>query len=181
MNFKSAAWLTAGLSLFSLTAPANATLYDFSLIFSDPSGPATGGFGTLELNLTSIPANPSSISIGNGDSRFVSLTANVDGGVFDFTSINNIGISNGVFNNISANEVLSSNGLTLSLSTGGLTFNLFGVNNSGVGNGTITVGAATPVSAVPEPSTWAMMILGFCGLGFMAYRRKQNGPALQLT
>jgi hypothetical protein len=30
------------------------------------------------------------------------------------------------------------------------------------------------VSAVPEPSTWAMMILGFCGLGFMAYRRKDK-------
>jgi hypothetical protein len=30
------------------------------------------------------------------------------------------------------------------------------------------------VAAVPEPSTWAMMILGFCGLGFMAYRRKQK-------
>jgi uncharacterized protein (TIGR03118 family) len=28
-------------------------------------------------------------------------------------------------------------------------------------------------SAVPEPSTWAMMLLGFAGLGFMAYRRKQ--------
>jgi hypothetical protein len=28
------------------------------------------------------------------------------------------------------------------------------------------------VSAVPEPSTWAMMILGFMGVGFMAYRRK---------
>ena len=27
-------------------------------------------------------------------------------------------------------------------------------------------------SAVPEPSTWAMTILGFIGLGFMAYRRK---------
>ena len=26
--------------------------------------------------------------------------------------------------------------------------------------------------AVPEPSTWAMMILGFLGVGFMAYRRK---------
>jgi len=25
--------------------------------------------------------------------------------------------------------------------------------------------------AVPEPSTWAMMILGFCALGFLAYRR----------
>jgi hypothetical protein len=27
-------------------------------------------------------------------------------------------------------------------------------------------------SAVPEPSTWAMLILGFMGVGFMAYRRK---------
>ena len=32
-------------------------------------------------------------------------------------------------------------------------------------------------AAVPEPSTWAMMILGFCGIGFMAYRRKSK-PAL---
>jgi hypothetical protein len=30
------------------------------------------------------------------------------------------------------------------------------------------------ISGVPEPSTWAMMILGFCGLGFMAYRRKNS-------
>jgi hypothetical protein len=34
-----------------------------------------------------------------------------------------------------------------------------------------------PVTAVPEPSTWAMMILGFAGIGFMAYRRKSK-PAL---
>jgi hypothetical protein len=27
-------------------------------------------------------------------------------------------------------------------------------------------------SAVPEPSTWAMMIFGFLGIGFMAYRRR---------
>ena len=36
-------------------------------------------------------------------------------------------------------------------------------------------------TAVPEPSTWAMMILGFCGVGFMAYRRKQNGAALSVA
>jgi hypothetical protein len=30
------------------------------------------------------------------------------------------------------------------------------------------------VTAVPEPATWAMMILGFLGVGFMAYRRKGN-------
>jgi hypothetical protein len=28
--------------------------------------------------------------------------------------------------------------------------------------------------AVPEPSTWAMMILGFAGIGFMAYRRRKS-------
>jgi hypothetical protein len=31
----------------------------------------------------------------------------------------------------------------------------------------------TGISAVPEPSTWAMMMLGFCGVGFIAYRRKK--------
>jgi outer membrane lipase/esterase len=35
--------------------------------------------------------------------------------------------------------------------------------------------------AVPEPSTWAMMILGFAGIGFMAYRRKQNGLAFRVA
>jgi hypothetical protein len=29
-------------------------------------------------------------------------------------------------------------------------------------------------SAVPEPSTWAMLILGFAGIGFMAYRRRKD-------
>jgi hypothetical protein len=38
-----------------------------------------------------------------------------------------------------------------------------------------------PVDGVPEPSTWAMMILGFAGVGFMAYRRRQNGTALRLA
>jgi hypothetical protein len=41
--------------------------------------------------------------------------------------------------------------------------------------------SVTLTGAVPEPSTWAMMILGFCGLGFMAYRKKRNGPALCLA
>ena len=28
--------------------------------------------------------------------------------------------------------------------------------------------------SVPEPSTWAMLLLGFAGIGFMAYRRRAN-------
>ncbi|MEH2492918.1 hypothetical protein V1280_008857 [Bradyrhizobium sp. AZCC 2230] len=34
------------------------------------------------------------------------------------------------------------------------------------------------VGAVPEPSTWAMLILGFCGVGFMTYRRRNQATAL---
>jgi PEP-CTERM motif len=42
-------------------------------------------------------------------------------------------------------------------------------------------GTMTPLTtAVPEPSTWAMMILGFAGIGFMAYRRKSK-PASKVA
>lgn len=37
------------------------------------------------------------------------------------------------------------------------------------------------VAAVPEPSTWAMMILGFAGVGFLAYRRRNQGSAFRVA
>ena len=37
------------------------------------------------------------------------------------------------------------------------------------------------VTAVPEPSTWAMMILGFLGLGFLGYRKTQNKSAFRVA
>ena len=40
-----------------------------------------------------------------------------------------------------------------------------------LGEGTGTV---STVAAVPEPSTWAMMILGFAGIGLLAYRGKSQ-------
>lgn len=33
-------------------------------------------------------------------------------------------------------------------------------------------------SDVPEPSTWAMMLLGFCGLGVLAHRRKSRPASI---
>ena len=36
------------------------------------------------------------------------------------------------------------------------------------------------VAAVPEPSTWAMLLLGFFGIGVLAYRRKSK-PAFGLA
>jgi hypothetical protein len=45
---------------------------------------------------------------------------------------------------------------------------IFETGPCGFGVGTLAV------SAVPEPSAWAMMILGFVGIGAMTYRRKQK-------
>jgi hypothetical protein len=43
------------------------------------------------------------------------------------------------------------------------------------------MGFGYAVAAVPEPSTWAMMVLGFAGVGFMAYRRRSQGPTFRLV
>ena len=46
--------------------------------------------------------------------------------------------------------------------------------------GTIFVAAvsADPSNTVPEPSTWAMMLLGFAGLGYAGWRRTAKREAL---
>jgi hypothetical protein len=58
--------------------------------------------------------------------------------------------------------------------------NLFGAGNACGPGEPCTPLFFTVLPSAPEPSTWAMMILGFMGVGFMAYRRKQSGPALRL-
>jgi hypothetical protein len=35
------------------------------------------------------------------------------------------------------------------------------------------------VAAIPEPSTWAMLLIGFAGIGFAAYRKRRVSAALR--
>ncbi len=44
-------------------------------------------------------------------------------------------------------------------------------------SGSINIATLT-VSVVPEPSTWAMMLIGFAGLGFAGYRTSRRTPAI---
>ena len=55
-----------------------------------------------------------------------------------------------------------------------------GLHDTNVAVDAISISDAATVAAVPEPSTWAMMILGFAGVGFMAYRRKSR-PAFRFA
>jgi hypothetical protein len=45
---------------------------------------------------------------------------------------------------------------------------------------TLFSNTVTLTNGVPEPSTWAMMILGFAGVGFVAYRRR-NAAAFRMA
>jgi hypothetical protein len=37
--------------------------------------------------------------------------------------------------------------------------------------------ASTIAPAVPEPATWAMLLMGFAGIGFLGYQRRKNAIA----
>jgi hypothetical protein len=51
---------------------------------------------------------------------------------------------------------------------------------SGGWNGLTTGADVTTFSGVPEPSTWAMMLLGFAGLGFAGYRASRKSAVLAM-
>ncbi len=48
----------------------------------------------------------------------------------------------------------------------------FALSGAYIGLANLTVGSA---SVVPEPSTWALMLLGFASLGFAGYNRAKRG------
>jgi hypothetical protein len=70
-----------------------------------------------------------------------------------------------------AGQTISYDGGSFTLTVDDVTLN--GTTTSAELTGQIS-NVVTGVAAVPEPSTWAMMLLGFAGIGFMAFRRKNN-------
>ena len=57
----------------------------------------------------------------------------------------------------------------------------FTVDVLGLNNKTGLIGGDPVMTAVPEASTWAMMLLGFAGIGTLAYRRRQGAPSFRLV
>jgi hypothetical protein len=62
------------------------------------------------------------------------------------------------------------------VTVGGSGINDLAINNGTGGSGSWEFGvySLTYTSGVPETSTWAMMLLGFAGLGFAGYRRAKS-------
>jgi hypothetical protein len=71
-------------------------------------------------------------------------------------------------------EVYLTQGTDLDIVAGGAGTSIAGLDGGGGGGSFVWDPVAIPVQPVPEPSTWAMMLLGFAGLGYAGWRARRQ-------
>jgi hypothetical protein len=150
--------------------------FSFSYVTPLPTGPNLPGW---------TPTSPS----GGGDAPFGTFTQGLDFAYCTGTGCPDHGhpsdplIHELIFSvTVAPTYALGSLDFGIGTFPPGSTDSFFSVDVSSSNGKTGDVGAfnisqTNRVGAVPEPSTWAMMLLGFAGIGLMAYRRKSK-PAL---
>jgi len=122
----------------------------------------------LNLNAAHIDGNGTNVFTvqnppGSGGANF-----EIDNIFYAGTSDSNLSYQGGI-------GLLLANGASyyISANNGGLT-----ASGPGLGNGQYYdwLGGKSQIASAPEPSTWAMMVLGFAGLGFAAFRQGRKIP-----
>jgi hypothetical protein len=173
-----------GVLSYAASAP-NITPYQglnfYSLDGAGDNGVFRPGDGITQSVATVTGANYQltfGLSGENGPGGVTTLAVTIGSQTTDFTiTSDSSGFFNKPFSTMTINYVASSADTAISFIE---TASNDGGNNDALIDGVSFQGPAV-TSAVPESSTWAMMILGFCGLGFMARRRKQNISALSVA
>ncbi|MBN8987266.1 MAG: PEP-CTERM sorting domain-containing protein [Rhizobiales bacterium] len=164
--------------LAGISAPAQANIL---YTFGNFTGGATSG--SLELNLPSLAA-ASNLS-GSIAPYLVALNFTENGQSFTITPANlasnsyiNTGAAGsggaGIIFTLTALQNFSAPTLTLEIFTNSWQVHS-GLNGPTIAQGSFSIGAPVVIAAaVPEPSTWAMMILGFLGMALWAHRRRSR-------
>ena len=177
MNIR-AFFLSAGLAVLAFCTPADASIV---YVVNDTTGTlsVTGTITTdgvigvvhaaditgFSLNLTGAPTTLTQAN-SSWNLTGTALTATSTQLLFNFND--NVSGADFLVNGMTAASEIFDNYFDTQVLIVGSTFEV----SPRTGNDVIAA-----VAAVPEPSTWAMLILGFVGIGFMAYRRKAK-PAL---
>lgn len=189
---------TGGISLAQQIQPGDSTLPNWTV----SNAPATWYTSGWSNNLPQIPLNPRTgnfglnLADGSVNTITISETFNVvpfqqyqlSFWIGNFSANNgpagvNVNITDGTSNTLLVSEALAP------ATNGSHTWTQFKLNFFADGtsntlsfseiNGPSYIGLDdVSVTAVPEPATWAMMILGFAGVGFMAYRRKSKAGSM---
>lgn len=150
------------------------------LLTANPSGQATVSGGTGNTSLTQL-----SFDLANNDTftkAVFNINAAHDGSVL--IHVEGFNITGGFFEDDFTVSAHGQNFFTVSSINGQL---MTDISLTAINGATfqdvrqVRIGGFETVGAVPEPSTWAMMILGFAGVGFLAYRRRAQGQALRLV
>ena len=183
----SATALAAALIILAQT-PASAAAFDYTLtngLFTPSGGgPSVQLTGTVDVITNGVGGGEvDGASIRAGSELFNIVPGpGITQGPFENTSDYQFNVYNEDYNARSYLDLVVNTASLLSGQTMPLTGFSYVVDEGGLcGQAedcrTIT-GDLTLAGAVPEPSTWAMMILGFIGVGFMAYRRKSKGALM---
>ena len=163
MKIKSAIFLAAFASL-AWTTSASAELLHYTLDFINPATP------DISWDLDSHPT-PSSFDpfLSFTLNNIANTSSNNPFNLEFFSSFNGGGLAATGFDFFGP-QLYS--GLESSPTLLAGTFNLTPLE------GTDITAQLVVAVAVPEPSTWALMMLGFAGLGFLAYPRKSKSALL---
>lgn len=164
-----ASFLIAGVLGFALSGTASAAVVtNFTLTFENSQSTIVGT-GTLGIT-DFVPGS----SYGSNNAHVTEFDAVINGYSFDFLGhFSALVFSGNTLTAITANAGTYPNPNAILFTGNGLQFQYFLNGDPQVLQiGTVLVTQVAP--AVPEPSTWAMMILGFAGVGFMAYRRRKQ-------
>ena len=183
--------------LGAVSDQAKATIFDYNFSFTSANFTGAGIFEIDDTNNVVVgisgTVTGSNLALNDGGSISGLLYQNNDTSLVSghYISPNNPGAQAWDYN-----QFLDPNTPGAYVDNGGVLFG-FGANNIGniyLSNGQyifsvdnpsslfnpgdliLSGGVATPgvQAAVPEPSTWAMMILGFIGIGAMTYRGRKS-------
>ncbi|MXO60727.1 PEPxxWA-CTERM sorting domain-containing protein [Altererythrobacter salegens] len=180
---KKLAWITATAAALSFGSAAHAgTVISFSVSPGATSGTYQSGFGPA--NLVSCDVGPAGCAgsftatgsfSANPGWRLVGATLTT-GPSADPT--NNIDFYSASLNGVAFNLFSPDGGVTEFGSLAPITMQLLNtLNITGYTGGSGTfAGTLTFSQAVPEPATWALMLLGFGAIGF-AMRRRRVGQS----
>jgi hypothetical protein len=154
------------------------------LIGETPTGtsfdfyPGNGGFVDLHGSTGQAGTLQTATTFAPGDYTLdFALGGNARGDVAKTTMISLGSFSRSI--TLASSDPLSLRSISFHTSGGNLSFADLPGGNGNIGNILDNVSLATAsVGAVPEPATWAMMLLGFGGIGLMALRKRKNGFVL---
>jgi hypothetical protein len=166
------AGVVAALTLFAVTGAKADVVKTFKIAatFAD-SFPGTLS-GTVDLDLTNDTATSADLVV-TGFPRF-NRHPRLDLFPFDASAILSVSDNVDAEDSLDFDFTIPTPG-TLTGFQGGMIFNGGAATESGIFAGPFT-GSITPV---PEPATWALMLLGFLGLGAAGYRQSRRNRAGQ--